>query len=286
MTDEQNSAVEAVDSAALTASKAIYGDSFDPKIHVGQFDMMRRAARAILASLPAANEPLSDAQQLPAASEGEAEHRLRMIVSHATGGNLQYDPAMSVNAICVQISAMRNKVWEHAREALRKELPAPSDQEKLAAINRELVEALAALEVANDDLTSKRSQATYDSMIEDGCSTYLNALDTARRDARALITRARQTTPAVSGEGWRPIETAPKDGWHAPILTCCIGDPVAWFGHEPVAGFAQPPSTAYWNEHGDCWTPCQRPHDVWEPTHWMPLLAPPGNGGDQIGREP
>lgn len=76
--------------------------------------------------------------------------------------------------------------------------------------------------------------------------------------------------------GWQPIESAPKDGWHTPILTCRAGDPVEWFGNEPVAGYAEPPSTAYWNDHADCWTPCQRPHDVWEPTHWMPLHAAPG----------
>lgn len=74
---------------------------------------------------------------------------------------------------------------------------------------------------------------------------------------------------------WQPIETAPKDGWSAPILTCCMGEAPDWFGNEPVGGYAQPPSTTYWNEHGDCWTPCQRPHDVWEPTHWMPLPAAP-----------
>lgn len=83
--------------------------------------------------------------------------------------------------------------------------------------------------------------------------------------------------------GWQPIETAPKEGWHAPILTCCMGEPVSWFGHEPVAGYAQPPSTAYWNEHADCWTPCQRPHDVWEPTHWRPIPAAPVTRARQNG---
>lgn len=24
-----------------------------------------------------------------------------------------------------------------------------------------------------------------------------------------------------------------------------------------------------------CWTPCHRPHDVWEPTHWIPFPAAP-----------
>lgn len=74
---------------------------------------------------------------------------------------------------------------------------------------------------------------------------------------------------------WRPIDTAPRDGWHAPILTCRMGEPARWFGDEPVGGYAEPPEAAYWNEYGDCWTACHRPHDEWAPTHWMPMLAPP-----------
>ncbi len=54
-----------------------------------------------------------------AAAEPEEAHKLRMIVSHATGGNLQYDTAMSVNAICCEITAMRNKVWQAAQEAVK-----------------------------------------------------------------------------------------------------------------------------------------------------------------------
>ncbi|WP_341896516.1 hypothetical protein [Sphingobium sp. YR657] len=76
-------------------------------------------------------------------------------------------------------------------------------------------------------------------------------------------------------EGWRPIETAPKDGWGAPILACRMGEPASWFGHQPVGGYAEPPEATYWNEYGDCWTPCHRPHDEWEPTHWMPFPAAP-----------
>jgi hypothetical protein len=66
----------------------------------------------------------------PAPSDqADAEARLHMIVSHATGGALQYDSAMSVNSICVEISAMRNKVWAHAQEALIDTLSKkPSDQ--------------------------------------------------------------------------------------------------------------------------------------------------------------
>lgn len=80
---------------------------------------------------------------------------------------------------------------------------------------------------------------------------------------------------AATQSAWQPIDTAPKDGWGAPILTCRMGEPTDWFGKESVGGYAEPPEAAYWNEHGDCWTPCQRPHDGWEPTHWTPLPTTP-----------
>lgn len=76
-------------------------------------------------------------------------------------------------------------------------------------------------------------------------------------------------------DGWRLIDTAPKDGWGAPILACRMGDPAPWFGHQAVGGYAEPPEATYWNEDGDCWTACHRPHDEWEPTHWMPFPEPP-----------
>ncbi len=75
--------------------------------------------------------------------------------------------------------------------------------------------------------------------------------------------------------GWQPIETAPIGDWSWPLLTCRMGETMQCFGDQLVNGYAEPPEAAYWNEHGDCWTPIQRPHDVWEPTHWMPLPPPP-----------
>ncbi|WP_232494951.1 hypothetical protein [Novosphingobium kaempferiae] len=98
--------------------------------------------------------------------------------------------------------------------------------------------------------------------------------------------------PAASeAAAWMSIEFAPKDGWGSPILTCRMGDAPDWFGNEPVGGYAEPPEAAYWNEHGDCWTPCQRPHDGWEPTHWRPLDPAPGTDpqlhgqwADAVGR--
>jgi hypothetical protein len=84
-----------------------------------------------------------------------------------------------------------------------------------------------------------------------------------------LYTLAHQPVTA----GWLPIETAPRDDWNKPILACRMGEFEHCFGNEPVAGYAEPPEATYWND--GFWTPVQRPHDGWEPTHWQPLPIPP-----------
>lgn len=60
----------------------------------------------------------------------------------------------------------------------------------LKADNAALVEALRALEQANEDLCATRSQVTYNSMIHhDKAYDQLQALDDARRNARAILQR-------------------------------------------------------------------------------------------------
>lgn len=72
--------------------------------------------------------------------------------------------------------------------------------------------------------------------------------------------------------GWRPIDDdTPRDGWDSPIMTCRMGGPDPRLGGRLLSGYAEPPEAAYWNDAGDCWTPVQRPHDPWDPTHWMPM---------------
>jgi glycerol-3-phosphate responsive antiterminator len=52
-------------------------------------------------------------------SETELRQKLRMIISHASGGHLSEpeDVDRSVNDICVEISRHNNRIWEHAQEA-------------------------------------------------------------------------------------------------------------------------------------------------------------------------
>lgn len=64
-------------------------------------------------------------------STGELRHKLRMIISHASGGILSEpeDVDRSVNDICVQISAHKNDIWKQAQEsALRERTPASTGE--------------------------------------------------------------------------------------------------------------------------------------------------------------
>lgn len=71
----------------------------------------------------------------------DLRHRLKMIVSHATGGASQ-DIDASVNEICVRISQARNLVWEGGVEHGLKQVASPVEPgadmvEKVAAIIRD-----------------------------------------------------------------------------------------------------------------------------------------------------
>jgi len=88
------------------------------------------------------------------------------------------------------------------------------------------------------------------------------------RTREAILAAVREAV----GE-WLPIEQAPKDGM--PILTCRMGESVSWFNYTTVGGYAEPPEAAYWDEHTERFQPFQRPHDEWNPTHWLPLPTPP-----------
>lgn len=90
---------------------------------------------------------------------------------------------------------------------------------------------------------------------------------------------------------WQPIETAPKDG--TAVLLCWAynykGEPIDWRKDPTTAGvYVQ---AASWHEDRDCdnpwpgaWTVyCDMiidPELHFQPTHWMPLPAPPCAEGE------
>ena len=85
---------------------------------------------------------------------------------------------------------------------------------------------------------------------------------------RHFLARTPDTSPQARGEGWRPIEEAPKDG--TPVLLWCVHPHARW------ATDAREWSSAVvgqWIDHnGGGWT--------WHGmagrmTHFMPLPAPP-----------
>lgn len=116
-------------------------------------------------------------------------------------------------------------------------------------------------------------------------SLYYEPSEIAERVA-AILNAHWDTFGEPAADPWRPIdENTPREGWDSPILTCRMGEPDHRLGGQLLSGYAEPPEAAYWNDAGDCWTPIQRPHDPWEPTHWMPPPAAPSlpiEKGDEV----
>jgi hypothetical protein len=93
---------------------------------------------------------------------------------------------------------------------------------------------------------------------------------------RAMLSAA---PPAPAGDGWRPIESAPRDGTPVLIFGLWAGE-IHGPNSEPsifIAAYSGPHGdfTGYdWNVDGGdayaCWA---------KPSHWMPLPAPPSEGG-------
>lgn len=95
---------------------------------------------------------------------------------------------------------------------------------------------------------------------------FIVALVNAFRAGRLIDqTAMAEAVASARAESWQPIETAPKDG--TSFLACHAGSGVhqiTWHGkasHIPLYGWA----------HGED----VEDVDLWSPTHWMPLPAPP-----------
>jgi len=82
------------------------------------------------------------------------------------------------------------------------------------------------------------------------------------------VLQALISTPDAAGEPtWRPIETAPKDKDAPEIL----------LGYAPdEEGYSPPSKEGWWNVGRQRWVWSSDPnYDCPQPTHWMPLPAPP-----------
>lgn len=81
-------------------------------------------------------------------------------------------------------------------------------------------------------------------------------------DACKAIDDLRAALASRSDGGWRPIETAPKDG--TPMLFCWWQD-----GQDTL-----PVVAGFWSRLSERWCNDQDGGKV-RPTHWMPLPKPP-----------
>ena len=71
---------------------------------------------------------------------------------------------------------------------------------------------------------------------------------------------------------WRPIETAPRDG------TAIIVWPPTYVNVTSTAKWDTKASPPFWRRADGVLVPRREQR---EPTHWLPVLAGPDDGGDQ-----
>lgn len=73
------------------------------------------------------------------------------------------------------------------------------------------------------------------------------------------------------GDGWQPIETAPKDGTR--IMLFCSGKYGAVFGHWNKDQYSKKPRPYWTNDKEQLWGVYDTRAN--QPTHWKPLPKPP-----------
>ena len=99
------------------------------------------------------------------------------------------------------------------------------------------------------DLAQRHANADWNSGRPNG---FLNAVKALCLDYSA--------TPTAQAEGWRPIETAPRDGTGVLANTAGLGRVVA-----------------YWHDEESQWGTGLGYLDRDAPTHWMPIPLPPAS---------
>ena len=103
---------------------------------------------------------------------------------------------------------------------------------------------------------------------EDALKAIYDALTYANSGQSEFVQQRIRALPAVQFDaGWQPIETAPKDGTVILTWGCIHNDGGVDMGETPAC------RTSWWLDVYASWY-CE----LWgghEPTHWMPLPAPP-----------
>lgn len=113
----------------------------------------------------------------------------------------------------------------------------------------------------NKDMVEKVTQAIWGSV---DCITMRQARHAAIKGIEAT------GVERLTGEGWQPIETAPKDGTVFLAFTTegVIGQAyAATEGHDG--------SFIHWEGPYSDGLSCTLEHSIGAPTHWMPLPEPP-----------
>jgi hypothetical protein len=105
----------------------------------------------------------------PVADQREAlQHKLRMVVSHATGGSSQ-DIDASVNDICVEITRMRNMVWEGGRQSALRDAAKAQTTLPIHGEMREALDPSTIAELADIVRTLSNSDCECDSLHGHSC---------------------------------------------------------------------------------------------------------------------
>lgn len=117
------------------------------------------------------------------------------------------------------------------------------------------------------DLDDDVARAVHDATMDAERATTIASAEAA--ETQAL--RAAKAALAAAPGRWLPIESAPRDGTEVLLAL--------WDGNNPRNGRVL--SVGHWHEgmwHNDC--PRDKTTELYPPTHWQPLPAPPEEHGD------
>ena len=186
----------------------------------------------------------------------------------------QYEPAAKVADEV--ITRIKQRVFETKRDSGEGAslLMVYHAEQAIAELIRDKIRALPLPD--NSELVKRVARGIADNGIGRGWDDFLpvNAHDIDQDDLMEWAKAAIEATQALQSTGWKPIESAPKDGtlillWDKDLELAISG---CWFND---AGIDTPdafePPCSFWSSSADLveWA------ELDNPTHWMPLPTPP-----------